>query len=288
MFGAHMSIAGGLHNALIAGHGLGMTAIQVFTKNQKQWAAPPLKADQIDAWREHRDSTGIRSVVSHDSYLINLGTANEKVRGQSLKLFGDELTRCDALDIPFLVTHPGAHMGQGEEAGLRLVAEALNRLHDELPDLKVVTCLEITAGQGTSLGWRFEHLASIIDQVEAKERMGVCLDTAHLIAAGYDLTSETGAKAVLKECDRVVGLDRVRVLHLNDSKVPCGKRVDRHEHIGKGHVSLDAFRVIVNHPGFKDVPKILETPKEDAPDGRPWDAVNLEALRSLVKNRKRA
>ena len=288
MFGAHMSVAGGLHNALLEGKRLGMTAVQIFTKNQKQWAAPPLTKQQIDDWRKHQAETGIRDVVSHDSYLINLASTNPDIRAKSLKLFGEELIRCDTLGIPYLVTHPGAHLGGGEEAGLRLVADALNQLHDALPDLGVVTCLEITAGQGTCLGCSFEHLAAIIDRVEAKHRLGVCLDTAHLLASGYDLTSAAGAKSVIKECDRVLGLERVKVLHLNDSKVPRGKRVDRHEHIGKGHVSLDAFAVLINHPKLGKLPKLLETAKEDAPDGRPWDAVNLEVLRGLLRRRKPA
>jgi deoxyribonuclease-4 len=286
MFGAHLSIAGGLHNALLSARELTMDCVQVFTKNQRQWSAPPLTKEQVDAWLKHQDQTGITDVVSHDSYLINLASSDATNRKRSIALFADELRRCATLGIPHLVTHPGAHMGQGEERGLRLVAEALNRLHDELGDLPVVTCLEITAGQGSALGHRFEHLAAIIEQVEAKQRMGVCLDTAHLLAAGYDLTSAAGAKAVIKECDAVVGLDRVRVLHLNDSKVPRGKRVDRHTHIGHGHVALDAFETIVNHPKLKKLPKVLETPKEGAAaDGRPWDAVNLETLRGLVRPR---
>src|SRR5690606_5149153 len=197
--------------------------------------------------------------------------------------FGEELIRCHALGIPNLVTHPGAHLGAGEDAGIARVVEALDKLHDALPEVAVTTCLEVTAGQGTSLGYRFEHLAAIIEGVEDDARLGVCLDTAHLLAAGYDLTSAAGAKATLKEFDKTVGLDRVRVLHLNDSKVERGRRVDRHDHIGKGFVSLDAFAVMVNHPKLRKLPMILETPKEDAPDGRPWDAVNLETLRGLVK-----
>ena len=286
MFGSHLSIAGGMENALIKARDLGMDCVQVFTKNQKQWKAPPLTSAQIDAWLEHMASTGITEVVSHDSYLINLASADAGMHEKSMRAFADEMLRCELLGIPHLVTHPGAHLGQGEAAGLKRVAESLDCLHDAMPDAKVITCLEVTAGQGTSLGHRLEHLADIIGGVEAPQRLGVCLDTAHLLAAGYDLTNEAGAKAVLKEVDQTVGLDRVKVLHLNDSKIPRGKRVDRHEHIGHGHVSLDAFRVIVNHPKFKRVPKILETAKDLSPDGRPWDAVNLETLRSLVKPRR--
>lgn len=283
MFGSHLSIAGGLENALIEAEQYGMDCVQLFTKNQRQWKAPPLTGGQIERWMAYSESTGIRATVSHDSYLINLASPDRLIRTRSLRLFREEMLRCDALGIPNLVTHPGAHVGRGEEAGLKRVARALDRMHNELPDLRVVTCLEITAGQGTSLGYTFAHLAAIIDRVGAPGRLGICLDTAHMLAAGYDLTSARGARAVLTECDRTVGLDRVRVLHLNDSKIERGRRVDRHEHIGHGHVSLEAFSVLVNNRKFKRVPKILETPKARSPDGRPWDAVNLQLLRSLVR-----
>ncbi|MFW6060688.1 MAG: deoxyribonuclease IV, partial [Phycisphaeraceae bacterium] len=239
-------------------------------------------------WFEHQDSTGMRDVVSHDSYLINLASPKAETRDKSIALFREELLRCEALKIPFLVTHPGAHMKEGEDAGLKRVAEAMNRLHEELPDLSVITCLEITAGQGTCLGHTLEHLATLIEWIDADERLGVCLDTAHMLAAGYDLTSTRGAKAALREVEATVALERVRVLHVNDSKVARGSRVDRHEHIGHGYVALDAFKAIVNEPAFKGVPKILETPKDTAPDGRPWDVVNMETLRGLVRSQRRS
>lgn len=284
MFGSHLSIAGGLHNALLDAQKLGMDCVQVFTKNQRQWSAPPLTVEQIKEWSQHRKSTKISEVVSHDSYLINLASPDPANLAKSIALFRDEIERCEALAIPLLVTHPGAHMKEGEEAGLRRVAASLDQVHTDLPGYKTLTLLEITAGQGTSLGHRFEHLRRIIDLVADPARLGVCLDTAHLLEAGYDLTSGAGCEAVLRECDDLVGLKRVRCIHMNDSKTPRSSRVDRHEHIGKGHVSLEAFRVIVNHPKLKRVPKILETAKEDAPDGRPWDAINLEVLRGLVKS----
>ncbi|MEX0653978.1 MAG: deoxyribonuclease IV [Phycisphaeraceae bacterium] len=286
MFGSHLSIAGGMHHALVEARDLGMQSVQIFTKNQRQWKAPPLKDEQVAAWHEHLAATGIQQPVSHDSYLINLASPKPEGRAKSIALFHEELVRCDRLAIPWLVTHPGAHLGEGESAGLQRVVEAMDELHAALPDLSVVTCLEITAGQGSCLGHRLEHLRTIIDGVEASDRLGVCLDTAHMIEAGYDLTSAKGAAAVLREVDRVVGFDRVRVLHINDSKTPLGSRVDRHEHIGHGHIALDAFEAILNEPAFRDVPKILETPKADAPDGRPWDAVNLETLHGLLRPRK--
>jgi len=282
MYGSHLSIAGGLHNALIQAAQLNLDCVQVFTKNQRQWNFKPLTDEQVQVWLDHQRSTKITQVVSHDSYLINLASPDAQARKKSIALFREELSRCEQLGIPHLVAHPGAHMGAGEPAGIKRIAKSLDQVHKQLPGLSVVTCLEITAGQGTGLGYRFEHLAQIIDQANDPDRLAVCLDTAHLIEAGYDLTSASGCKAMLQECDQVLGLGRVRVLHVNDSKTPRGSRVDRHEHIGHGHVSLDAFKVIVKHPRFKSAPKILETPKATAPDGRPWDTVNLEVLTKLA------
>lgn len=283
MLGSHLSIAGGLHNALLEAQTYGMQCVQVFTKNQRQWKCPPLKDEQIKLWQQHRKATGVDSVVSHDSYLINLATDNPETREKSINLFREELERCEALDIPFLVTHPGAHLGQGEEQGLANVARALDQLHDELAGYKTITCLEITAGQGTCLGAKMEHLRSIIDQVKEPERLGVCLDTCHLLAAGYDLTSAKGAKATMQEFDAVLGKRSVlKAWHINDSKEPLGSRKDRHDHIGQGHVSLDAFKVILNDKAHRDMPMILETAKGKAPDGQEWDAINLEALQKLM------
>lgn len=282
MLGSHLSIAGGLHNALVAGRALRVDCVQVFTKNQQQWSSPPLTDAAVRLWREHLASTGIARTVSHDSYLINLASPDADLRRRSAALFREELLRCEALGIPHLVAHPGAHMGAGEAEGLRRVAESLDAIHRGLPGLRTVTCLEVTAGQGTSLGWRLEHLREIMDRVREPHRVGVCLDTAHLLAAGYALTSAAGAAAVLEEVDGVIGLQRVHVVHVNDSKVPRGRRVDRHEHIGHGHIPKTAFRVVLNHPSLARVPKILETPKTTAPDGRAWDEVNLETLRALL------
>jgi len=286
MFGSHLSIAGGLENALIEARRLDMDCVQVFTKNQRQWNCKPLTDEQVDAWKHHLKETQIKQTVSHDSYLINLASPKPDTLKKSIDLFREELTRCEALGIPWLVTHPGAHMKEGEDVGLKRVAASLDQLHADLPGLNTVTCLEVTAGQGTSLGYAFEHLRAIIDQVNAPQRLAVCLDTAHMLAAGYDLTSTAGAKGVLQEIDAVIGLDLVKVVHMNDSKVARGSRVDRHEHIGHGHVALGAFKVLVNDRYLKRVPKVLETAKEDAPDGRPWDAINLQTLRDLTNKRK--
>jgi len=281
MYGSHLSVAGGLHLALLEAQRLEMDCVQIFTKNQRQWAAKPLTDEQITTWRDHQSSTGVKHVVSHDSYLINLASPDPTNLAKSMDLFRDELLRCEALGIPELVTHPGAHMGTGEEVGLRRVIESLDELHAQTPGLSVVTCVETTAGQGTSLGWRFEHIRTILEGVKAPERLAVCFDTAHLLESGYDLTSAQGAAGILEEADASFGLERVRVIHVNDSKTARGSRVDRHDHIGAGHVSLDAFATFLNHPALRDRPKVLETPKEASPDGRPWDTVNIERLKSL-------
>lgn len=283
MFGSHLSIAGGMHNALLAARDLGMDCVQVFTKNQRQWLMKPVTQATVDLWKQHQRSTGIKATVSHDSYLINLAAPPGDIRRKSIAMFRVELVNCEMLGIPWLVTHPGAHVGQGEEQGLARVVEALDQIHAELPGLQTLTCLEITAGQGSALGHRFEHLRTIIEGVREPDRLAVCIDTAHMLAAGYDLTSAAGMKATLREMRRVLGPDRIKVVHVNDSKAPRGSRVDRHAHIGHGHVAPDAFEVLVNDARLKRVPKILETEKEDAPDGRPWDTVNLETLRRFVR-----
>jgi len=235
----------------------------------------------VEQWSTHLKRLKFKHTVSHDSYLINLASPDEGIRGKSITVFAEEGSRADGLGIPYLVTHPGAHMGQGEEAGLRQVAAALDGVHAALPKATVITCLEITAGQGSCLGHRLEHLATIIDLVKAPERLAVCLDTAHLFAAGYDFRGRKYAK-FMKELDQTVGVDRVKVLHLNDSKKELGSRVDRHEHIGKGHIGLEGFTPWMRDKRWKVTPKILETAKGKADDGREWDAINLETLKGLM------
>ena len=281
MFGSHLSIAGGMHNALLQAEKYGFETVQTFTKNQQQWKCKPLDQPCIDEWSRHRKRLKFKTTVSHDSYLINLAATNPEFWRKSVELFIEELRRCEALAIPYLVTHPGAHMGAGEEAGLTKVAAALDVIHEMLPGGKTVTCLEITAGQGSCLGWRLEHLAEIIDRVKHPRRLAVCLDTAHLFGAGYDFRGRKYAK-FRREIQQTVGLKHVKVWHLNDSKKPLGSRVDRHDHIGRGTIGLDGFRPIVRDEAFENVPKILETPKEKHDDGRDWDEVNLQTLRSLL------
>ena len=273
MFGSHLSVAGGMHNALNEAKELKMDCVQVFTKNQRQWTVKPLTEDQITQWDQTRKDTGITNIVSHDSYLINLANPDKAKREKSAALFREELLRCEQLGIPFLVTHPGAHLGEGEEAGIKLYCKTLDQIHKDVPGLKVKTCLETTAGQGTCLGWKLEHLQQMLSDVKATERLGVCVDTAHLIAAGYDLTSQAGAQDVIKQMANTITLGRIKVFHLNDSKIPLGKRVDRHEHIGHGTIAKVAFAWLLSEPALMNVPKILETAKADHPDGMPWDVV---------------
>jgi deoxyribonuclease IV len=280
MFGSHLSIAGGMHNALLEAEKLGMHTVQVFTKNQQQWKARPLDPAAVQSWKTEAARLKFAHTVSHDSYLINLASPDSALWGKSIDLFEEELRRCMILGIPWLVTHPGAHLESGEEVGLRQVAKALDEVHSRIKTDDVVTCLEITAGQGTSLGYRLEHLAEIINLVKAPERLAVCLDTAHLFAAGYDFRGRK-YPAFMRQVDSTVGILRVKVLHLNDSKKALGSRVDRHEHIGQGTIGLDGFRPIVCDKHFRNIPKILETAKAKAPDGRDWDTINLETLRSL-------
>ncbi|MBA3272939.1 MAG: deoxyribonuclease IV [Chthoniobacterales bacterium] len=282
MFGSHLSIAGGMHNALVSAETLGFDTVQVFTKNQQQWKCPPLVDDAVATWKSNCTRLKFEHTVSHDSYLINLAATNEQFLLQSVALFAEELSRCAALSIPYLVTHPGAHLGAGEEAGLTKIIKSVDVIHQHTPKAKgVTTCLEITAGQGSCLGYKLEHLAEIISRAKHPERLAVCLDTAHLFAAGYDFRGRKYAK-FMKKIEQTIGIDRIKVWHLNDSKKALGSRVDRHDHIGKGTIGLDGFKPIVRDKRFRSVPKILETPKAKDEQGRDWDAVNLETLKGLM------
>lgn len=281
MFGAHLSISGGLHNALLKAEEFGLDTVQVFTKNQQQWKVPPLEESAVRQWVEQCQRLGFVHTVAHDSYLINLASPEEELWRKSIDLFTEEFARCSVLRIPCLVMHPGAHMGAGEEAGLKRVAEALDIVWGRWPRGGVIVCVEATAGQGTSLGYKLEHLARIMELVTWPQRLGFCLDTAHLFAAGYDFRGRKYDR-FMKEVDRLIGRQRIQVLHLNDSKKPLGSRVDRHEHIGEGHIGLSGFRPFVRDPAFAEIPKIIETPKGKAPDGRDWDVVNIERLRGLM------
>jgi deoxyribonuclease-4 len=278
LLGAHMSIAGGHALAIDRAMALDMTACQVFTKNANQWNAKPILPEAAEGFRTRVAESAVAFVVAHDSYLINLASPDDALREKSTAAFGDELHRCDQLGVPWLVTHPGAHMGSGVEEGVRRVAESLNRLFDDMPDVEVTVLLETTAGQGTTLGRSFEELASILELVEDQTRVGVCFDTCHVFAAGYDIRDETGYAATMQAFDEIIGFERLRVFHLNDSKKGLGSHVDRHTHIGEGEIGSEAFRMIVNDERFAGHPGILETPKDDTGDD---DRRNMAALRGL-------
>lgn len=282
MFGSHLSIAGGMHSALLEAEKFGMGTVQVFSRNQQQWRAKPLAEDDVKLWRENARRLRFAKTVCHDSYLINIGSPDPALWRKSLDSLIEEHQRCTILGIPYLVMHPGAHCGDGEEKCLARIAEALDEVHDAMAGNSVMTCLEITAGQGSCVGYRLEHLAEIIERTKRPERMGVCLDTAHLFAAGYDFRGRRYA-AFRKQLASIIGLRMVKVWHLNDSKRELGSRVDRHDHIGEGKIGVEGFRPTVNDGAWANVPKILETPKDKAPDGRDWDVVNLERLCGLIR-----
>lgn len=278
LLGAQMSSAGGLFNALHAGESIGCEAIQIFTKSSRQWAAAPLRDEEIRTFREVKKASGIHTVIAHDSYLLNLGAPDAALRKKSIEAFTDEMERCEALQIPFLVTHPGAHTGQGEEAGLRTIARSLDHVHRRCRGFEVEVALEITAGQGTNLGYRFEHIRNIIDSVKESERLRVCFDTEHAFAAGYDIRTQEDYERTFAEFNEIIGLELLAAFHLNDSKKEFQSRVDRHELIGKGYIGADAFRFLMNDERFFGLPMCLETPKnKDLKE----DREALELLRSL-------
>lgn len=275
-----MSIAGGPGLAIDRALSVDCTALQVFVKNNMQWFAKPFPEKELALWREHPERARLGAIFGHTGYLINLAAKDPATHEKSQRSLEEELVRADQLGLPFLVLHPGAHLGVGEEAGLEKVAKTLDAIFAKLPDVRTRVALEITAGQGSCLGYRFEHLAAIIAQVQQPDRLVVCLDTAHLFAAGYDIATEAGFRGVMREFDRVVGKERLAAFHLNDSKTGLGSRVDRHEAIGKGKIGLEPFRVLMNQARYRGIPKVLETPKgKDLQE----DRANLATLRGLVE-----
>jgi deoxyribonuclease-4 len=284
-FGAHMSIAGGCDQALIKASALNMTSCQIFTKNASQWAAKPLDPAMIERWNEQRAVTGIKHLVAHDSYLINIASPDDAVWEKSRLALAVELERCDQLEVPHLVSHPGAHMGSGEEAGIHRVAVAINQIFDDQPTGKSMLLLETTAGQGSTLGRTFEELAAIIDQVENKSRVGVCLDTCHIFVAGYDIRDAESYTKTMSSFDEVIGLDYLKVIHLNDAKKGLGSHVDRHTHIGDGELGISAFENLLADGRLQGRPAVLETPKGDHDEE---DARNLATLRGIVERQAAA
>jgi deoxyribonuclease-4 len=278
--GAHVSAAGGVDLALGRAAEFEMASCQLFTKNERQWVAKPLDPAVIERYFAKREEIGIRHVISHDSYLINIASPDDMMWEKSRQALLEELRRCDQLEIPYLVSHPGAHVGSGSEAAIERVAEAVNRIHDEMPASRAVLLLETTAGQGTCLGATFEDLAEMIDRIHDKARVGVCFDTCHVFAAGYELRDAEGYEATMSALDAIVGLARIKCLHLNDSLKGIGSRVDRHAHIGEGELGKAAFDLILNDARFDGLPGVLETPK--GPDAKE-DRMNLDTLMSLVR-----
>lgn len=273
-----------MENALLAADSLGMDCVQVFVKNQRQWTAPPPTEQGLAMWHEHLDSLTIAPVVAHAGYLINLAQPEDSAWQRSVDAFIDEIDRCELMRIPCIVIHPGGHMGSGDEQGIHRVIQAIDTVHQHRPKARAKILLETTAGQGTSLGWRFEHLGLIIRGLDSPRRVGVCLDTAHMFAAGYDYTTDQGYADFVKQLRRHVGLRRVRAIHINDSKKPLGSRVDRHDHIGKGHIGNQGLANILNEPAFDNLPMILETPKGKTPRGTDFDAINLRRLKRLIRS----
>jgi len=280
LLGAHVSIAGGVDKTIDRALTIGATAMQIFVKNNMQWfAAGPFAPGEVRAFHEHPERARLRCVFGHSGYMINLAAANADFLEKSRRALREELLRADQLGLPFLVLHPGAHMGVGTAGGLALVIASLDTVFAEIPQVKTRVALENTAGQGSCLGCEFAHLAAILEHVREPGRLCVCLDTAHLFASGYDISTAAGAEKIFREFDRVVGRKHLVALHLNDSKTALGSRVDRHEHIGQGRIGLEAFRYIMTAPRFAKIPKVLETPK-----GKEMkeDIENLARLRGLV------
>jgi deoxyribonuclease-4 len=286
-----MSVAGGVAKAVDRAVVHGCEALQIFTKNASQWRARPLDRSEVNLFRQRIEQTDITPVVAHASYLINLATTFPVLRQQSIAAFIEELDRAEALGLLGVVIHPGTCTAGADDAALRLIADAMRVAFKARPRGKAMVLLEHTAGQGRTLGYRFEHLGTIIKHLRGSRRVGVCLDTCHLVAAGYDITTDAGYRDTFEQFDRLVGLDRLRVFHGNDSKRPCGSRVDRHEHIGQGCIGLNPFGALLNDPRFAGLPMLIETEKTHGAEKRgaivadPLDMNNLNVLRRLRQRR---
>jgi len=288
ILGAHMSIAGGYHKAVERAAELGCDCVQIFTKSTTQWRAPPITSEQARQFRQTIDRYGIVHPNGHDSYLVNLASPKKRLRHRSIDALVEELHRAELLGLGWLVLHPGAYLEGDVSDGLKRVIQAFQEVFRQTAGLQVGCLVETTAGQGTNLGFRFEHLAEILAHCPAPERMGVCFDTCHVFAAGYPLSPRKAFEATVQEFDRLVGLDQIRIVHLNDSLRPCGSRVDRHAHIGQGQIGLEPFRWLLQDSRFQHIPMYLETPKGTAPDGQDWDRKNLALLRQLAEANKKS
>jgi deoxyribonuclease-4 len=283
LFGAHMSIAGGCHNAIREALEHRCETVQLFTKNANQWNARDFTDEEVRLFREAFAASGLQYPTAHDSYLINLASPDDTLYRRSVEAFVVELQRAEQLGLRYLVMHPGAHMNSGEEAGLERVSRALDEVHSRCPGCRCQVLIETTAGQGTTLGRTFEEIGRIMALTNSTDRLGVCFDTCHVFAAGYPLAPREEYDKTMAAFDQAVGLEKLRVFHVNDSKKPLGSRVDRHAPIGRGCLGLAPFRLLVNDPRFQDRPMILETPKEEG-DNDDMDTVNLNVLRGLVRD----
>jgi deoxyribonuclease-4 len=281
LLGSHMSTAGGMAKAIERGESIGCTAIQVFVKGNTRWQFPPLKDDDIAAFRAGLERGNIKSVIAHAIYLVNLASDKQEFVRKSVDDLVDELTRCETLGIPGLVLLPVAHCGAGDDCGLAAIVAGLDEVFQATADFKVQILLETTAGQGSCLGWQFSELAHIINNVRKPERLGICLDTCHVFAAGYDIRTEAGYKQLWADFDSVIGRDNLKAIHLNDSKQPCGSRKDRHHHIGQGEIGLEAFKFIMNDKSLRGIPMVLETEKDKE---MTEDVKNMKLLRSLLND----
>lgn len=279
LLGSHISISGGVDKAVERALSIGCTTFQIFTKNSNQWNSKPLEESIVQNYKRLLNLTKIHPVVAHDSYLINLCAKDKEILKKSRAAFIEEINRCEILGIQYLNFHPGSHGGMGEKDGIKLVAESINIAHEKTKGVKVKSMIETTAGQGTSIGYRFEQIREIIDLVEDKSRLAVCVDTCHIFAAGYDFRTENLFLKTFEEFNTIVGKKYLKAFHMNDSKKGLGERIDRHEHIGKGKIGLNGFRFIMNYEKFRDIPKIIETPK--GKDMRE-DIENMDRLKKLI------
>ncbi|HNY26493.1 MAG TPA: deoxyribonuclease IV [Candidatus Sumerlaeota bacterium] len=280
LLGAHMSISGGVDRALERGESIGCTVVQIFLKNSNRWVGKPLEASEAEAFQTRLKSSSIRSVFGHNAYLINLASPKDDLFEQSIAAMVDEIERADLLGVPFIVMHPGSPVGESEAWGLKRISEGVARILAATSPSKVQLAFENTAGQGSNLGYRFEHLAQLIADAPEKSRVGMCLDTCHAFAAGYEMRTQHDYDTTLGALDREVGLAFLKAIHLNDSKKDVGSRVDRHEHIGKGCLGLEPFRFLMNDPRLAAIPKALETPKSD---DLHEDVENMAILRGLIE-----
>lgn len=278
LLGAHISIAGGLDKAVERAQAIGCTCMQIFVKNNKQWKAKELEKEQIDLFKTKlKKASAIKVVVAHANYLINIGSPNEAIREKSTDSLSFELNRCQLLNIPYLVLHPGASLTGTIEESLEHIARGLNYVLKENPGNTMIL-LENTAGQGSAVGTNLEQLSTIYNKIIDKERVGFCFDTCHAFAAGYDFTKEKNYEDFWKKFDNILGIEKLKAIHINDSKKECGSKKDRHEHIGKGKIGLEAFRLLFNDKRFFGIPKIIETPKDDLKE----DIENMHILRKML------